>query len=196
MLSWLNALDRSIFLFINGLHNSFLDSFMWNCSGTILWLPLYAFILYLMITKLRWESWMLILALSLLIFLSDFISSGIIKHAVMRFRPSHEPLLEGLVHLHRQGNGAFYLGGLYGFVSSHAANTFAIATFSSLLLQKRWFTTCLFLWAVLVSYSRIYLGVHYLGDVLGGASVGIASGFFVHFIFEKRHRFHFKRNKV
>lgn len=183
MLSWLNSVDRSIFLYLNGLHTSWLDGFMWYCSGTILWLPLYALIIYLFISKLKKESWMLIFALALLLFLSDYISSGIIKHAVMRLRPSHDESLAGLVHLYQHANGDFYKGGLYGFVSSHAANTFAVATFSSLLLKNRWFTIGIFAWAVLVSYSRIYLGVHYLGDILGGICVGTASAWFVYKLF-------------
>lgn len=193
MLSNLISLDKELFLFLNGLHQPWLDDFMWYCSGFVLWLPLYCFIIYLFIIKLKKEVWILILSLALLFFLSDYISSGIIKHAVMRFRPSHDPDLEGLVFLFQKHNGDFYRGGLYGFVSSHAANTFALATFVTLFFRKNWLSIAMFSWAVLVSYSRIYLGVHFVSDIIGGMLVGIFAAFAAYFVFQKNYFFYLKK---
>jgi undecaprenyl-diphosphatase len=183
MLHWLDTADRNFFLLLNGLNIPFLDKPMWYISGTVLWLPFYAFLIYLLISKYKKNAWMLIPMLVLLIFLSDSISSGIIKNLVMRLRPSHEPMLAGLVHLVTKPNGDLYRGGLYGFVSSHAANTFAAATFVGLLIRKQWLSIVLIFWALLVSYSRIYLGVHYPGDILGGIIVGTVCGFGVSQLF-------------
>jgi len=110
------------------------------------------------------------------LFISDQTASHLIKNAVLRLRPSHEPALVGLVHLSKAG-----AGGMYGFVSSHAANAFGLATFlyctldRSFNILKYW----LFIWAILVSYSRIYNGVHYPGDIIVAACIGILIGFIV-----------------
>ncbi len=114
---------------------------------------------------------MVVLSVALVIFLADRVSSGVFKPLFHRFRPSHEPTLEGLVHL---VNG--YAGGRYGFISSHAANTFGVATFLGLLMRSSRMTTVLFCWACLSSYSRIYLGVHYPFDILAGATWGCIAG--------------------
>ncbi len=89
----------------------------------------------------------------------------------MRLRPSHDPDISHLVHIVRDRQG-----GLYGFVSSHAANSFAFATFTFLAISRRWFTILIFSWATVVSYSRIYLGVHYPGDIIAGAALGLLTG--------------------
>jgi undecaprenyl-diphosphatase len=195
MLHWLDAVDRNLFLFLNGLNTSCLDKPMWYISGTVLWLPFYAFLIFLIIKEYKKDTWILIPILVLLIFLSDSISSGIIKNLVMRLRPSHDPMLAGLVHSVTKQNGSLYIGGLYGFVSSHAANTFAVATFISLLLRKQWVTIMLVSWAILVSYSRIYLGVHYPGDILGGIIVGVTCGFGTHYLFKYLHQKYFAKEK-
>lgn len=173
MFNRLIQLDIDLFLWLNSHHNLFFDRVMLFISGKLEWLPLYIILLGVIIYKYRLKSLWIFISIIILIALSDNISTLLIKNTIERLRPSHNPALQGLVHL---VNGR---GGLYGFVSSHAANTFALATFLSLLFQKRWFSIPVFAWASVVSYSRIYLGVHYPADIIGGAFIGVILGMFV-----------------
>lgn len=172
MIDFLTNLDSQLFLFLNGLHSEFWDSIMWWVSGKEEWIPLYLVLLGWLIFRFKWRILYLIPFIVLLIVLSDQISV-LIKNTVQRFRPTHDPEIGNLVNTLNN-----YRGGKYGFVSSHAANSFALAIFTSLILKNRWFTVFIFFWAALVSYSRIYLGVHYPGDILFGALLGIALGMF------------------
>jgi len=172
MLEALKLWDSNMFLFINGLHAHFFDTFMFAVSDKIVWIPLYISILYLLIKCWKKEAFWLILALILCIVISDQISSGLIKHLVQRPRPTHCEDLKGLVHI---VNG--YRGGNYGFVSSHASNAFGFALLSSLIFRRNIYTYSVFAWAVVTAYSRIYLGVHYPLDVLGGILVGVVAAF-------------------
>ncbi|MEI8084753.1 MAG: phosphatase PAP2 family protein [Paludibacter sp.] len=160
--------DSTLFLFINGMHAPFFDGIMFAISYKFTWVPLYIAVLYMIIKHWKRESIWIILALIVCIVIADQVSSGLIKHLVERPRPSHAAHLNGLVHL---VNG--YSGGLYGFVSSHAANSFGFALLSSLIFRHKSYTILLFVWAVLTAYSRIYLGVHYPLDIVGGIMVGI-----------------------
>jgi undecaprenyl-diphosphatase len=130
-------------------------------------------LLFLVIKKYRENSWYIIIAVIAVLILSDQISSHLIKSIVQRPRPCHEISLAGMV---RSVNGE--CGGEYGFVSSHSANCFAIATFLIMIIGKtyRYFTPLILIWAASVSFSRIYLGVHYPGDVLCGTLLGIIVG--------------------
>jgi undecaprenyl-diphosphatase len=170
MIDFLTNLDSQLFLFLNGLHSEFWDSIMWWVSGKEEWIPLYMVILGWLIFRFKWRILYLIPFIVLLIVLSDQISV-LIKNTVQRFRPTHDPEIGNLVNTLNN-----YRGGKFGFVSSHAANSFALAIFTSLILKNKWFTVFIFFWAALVSYSRIYLGVHYPGDILFGALLGIALG--------------------
>lgn len=181
MLDFLNELDQQIFLFLNSLHTGFFDFLMWWFSDKLIWIPFYLFLLYLLIRKYGWESVAVLLSLAILIVLSDQVS-GFIKDAVARYRPSNDPELHEQV---RTLNG--YFGGNYGFVSSHAANSFAMAYFLAKMLNPKasFFIPLLFVWASLVSYSRIYLGVHYPGDIIGGALLGIALAWLIVNIYQR-----------
>lgn len=170
MMAYLNQLDTQLFLFLNSLHLPFLDPVMILISGKLTWIPLYLFLLVLIIRYFKWQSVMILLFVALLITVSDQVSVKIFKYVFERPRPCHEPDLQALIHL-PTGN----CGGAYGFISSHAANSFALAGFLFLLLRRRasWIGVILFTYAFLVSYSRIYIGVHYPGDVITGSLVGI-----------------------
>lgn len=171
-------LDRNLLLYFNSMHSPFWDKVMWFITGKPEWIPLYLFVIWLFWRKYRGKVWIPVLIAVLGLLLSDQISV-LIKNSVHRLRPSQDPSLTGLVHLVKN-----YHGGLYGFVSSHAANTFAFAALAASILKNKWGTLSLFVWATVVSYSRIYLGVHYPGDVICGAIVGLIVGYGLYFGFK------------
>lgn len=173
MMDTLQAWDRRLFLFFNSHHHPVMDEVMFFLTQPPVWIPLYILLLYGIWRQYRKNTWAVVVGIVITILLADQTTSTIMKPLFARLRPSHEPALEGLVHLVRD-----YRGGQFGFASSHAANTFGVAMFFYLMFtdQRRWMLW-LFPWALLVSYTRIYLGVHYPGDVLTGALVGIAAGF-------------------
>ena len=168
-LNHLKSLDKELFLFLNGMHSPLWDYAMSLFTLTPTWLLFYVTILVFIGKKYGKKSLFIFVAIALMILCSDQ-CANILKHTVQRLRPSQDPTLSQLVHVF------FNKGGLYGFVSGHAANTFAIATFSSLLFNNKRYTAFIIPWAMLISYSRIYLGVHYPGDVLFGALVGVTVG--------------------
>lgn len=175
MIDHIIEIDEQLFLILNRMHDSWMDPVMWLFSKTEASIPLYAFLLFHIYKVYKEKTWGILLSVGLLILMTDQFTSGLMKPFFERLRPSHEPSLEGMVHL---VNG--YSGGSYGFASSHAANTFGIAMFLSCILKKEkpWISW-LFLWAAFVSYTRIYLGVHYPGDILVGALVGVLFGWVV-----------------
>jgi len=184
MIEKLEALDRSLFLFLNGLHADWLDPVMWWVSSTVLWIPLFIFVLYYTWRKGRWPLMLTtILGLAVCILLSDRISVELFKEVFQRYRPTHNSEIGDLVHTVIKPNGEEYRGGTYSFVSSHATNFMSIAVFMFLLLRKysrQW--AWLFPWAILVAYSRIYLGVHYPADLICGGLLGAGIGMFVYWL--------------
>ena len=176
MLSVLESLkywDTQLFLWLNEKHTIFFDYVMYWASNKLIWIPLYIFILYLLIKRYKLNTIWILLTIGILILFADQFSVGF-KNYFQRLRPCHEPTLEGLVHLVNNT-----CGGKFGFVSSHATNHFALATFLSLIFNRiyKYFTILILFWAAIIAYSRIYLGVHYPGDVFGGVILGILVGY-------------------
>lgn len=169
MIEFLQEVDREIFLALNGFHSPWLDPIMYFISHKLTWIPLYAALVWLIFKDYGRDGWLVLLGITLTIVLADQITTTFMKPFFSRLRPSHEPLLENMVHI---VNG--YKGSTFGFASSHAANTFGAATFLFLLFGKtRKWIAWLFAWATLVTYSRIYLGVHYPGDIVVGGLIGM-----------------------
>lgn len=168
----IGQLDQNLFLFLNSLNSPFWDNIMFAFSGRLIMAPLYIVILYFLGVKLKRKMWVLVALIAIAVALCDQISVHLFKEVFQRLRPCHEPALEGLVHLVKGK-----CGGQYGFVSSHATNSFNVALLTILFFRKRWVTISILFWAAMVSYSRIYLGVHYPGDVVGGALLGALIGY-------------------
>ena len=168
MIDYLKHIDTELFLWLNNKHNTFFDFVMFWSTDKYTWIPFYILILYFVRRKFHRRTSLVIALVPVLILLSDQISVHGFKEVFERYRPCHNLLIQNQVHL------IAGCGGEFGFVSSHAANTFATALFLSLLFKKRNVTVLLFIWASFVSYTRIYAGVHYPADVLGGAILGMA----------------------
>lgn len=174
MLELLNDLDTRLLLWINSAHTPFWDGVMYGLSAKLIWIPLYVFLIFQLYRLYGKKVWLLLIFAGMAIVLSDWGSVQLFKNTVQRLRPCHEPALEGLLHLVKGK-----CGGQYGFISSHAANTFGLAFFLFGLFRTgftRKLAWALIVWAALVSYSRVYLGVHYPGDVLAGAVWGMLCG--------------------
>lgn len=180
MLERLIQLDKNLFIWLNSHHSPFWDKLMWLISGKIEWLPLYLLLIGFIIYRFRWKSIPIILAIVLTITLADQIAVKAFKVVFERLRPSHNSEFEGIIHLVKD-----YHGGRFGFVSNHAANSFGLATIMSLIFRNKYFSPGILLWAALVSYSRIYLGVHYPADIIGGAILGAGLGSLVYFLLGK-----------
>lgn len=180
MLEEILHIDTEILLLINGWHALWADQVMWIVSEKTTWIPLYLLLIGLLVWRYRKPAmssvkWLqkvpvcvvMIVMIALAVGAADFIASGILKDLVARPRPTRVPELEGVLHL---VNG--YRSGQYGFVSSHAANTMACGLLFSLIWRKKIATVGMMLWVAVNCYSRMYLGVHYPSDILGGLIVG------------------------
>ena len=183
MIEFLKQCDRELFLFLNGLHKPWLDQAMFLMTKAVFWIPVYIMLLYLIAKNysVKVMFWSLV-AIAVIIALGDRISVMAFKDVFQRYRPTQNLEIGHLVHVVND-----YRGGMYGFVSSHATNFFSISTFSALLLRKRhpFIVPFLLVWASLICYTRIYLGVHYPGDILAGALLGMLIGFIIFRLFKK-----------
>ena len=169
MIDFINTLDTKVFLELNQLHAPFCDYFMSAFSGKVIWVPMYATVAYLMFKNLSWKvALSFLIAIALIIALSDMTCAKVIRPFAERLRPANiENPISHMVHIVEN-----YRGGAYGFPSCHAANSFAFVTFLAMIIKNRLLLAFAFSWAVVNCYSRIYLGVHYTGDIIVGALVG------------------------
>jgi undecaprenyl-diphosphatase len=196
LLPMLERLDQQLFLFLNSFHSPFWDQVMYTVSGKIIWIPLYISILIFIGIKYKRKFIIIILFIILAATLADQ-TSVLFKNLFERLRPCHEPSLEGLIHL---VNGE--CGGKYSFVSSHATNSFDVALISLLFIKRRWFTLSIIIWALVIGYSRIYLGVHYPGDVICGSVLGALIGWSIYKLYVLtdnrilRHRKYFNPSEI
>uniref|UniRef100_UPI003216866C phosphatase PAP2 family protein n=1 Tax=uncultured Draconibacterium sp. TaxID=1573823 RepID=UPI003216866C len=183
--------DKELFLYLNSFFNDFWDTIMLLVTRKETWFPFYAIILFYIIKNYRSKSVLIILALVLLILASDQLSV-LMKVTIQRFRPVHEPAIQDLVH------NVLRKGGLYGFVSSHAANSFALFAFTSRIFKNKSYSLLLLFWALLFCYSRIYSGVHYPLDILGGATLGWLIGVLIYklLMFVENHFFFSRSPKI
>jgi undecaprenyl-diphosphatase len=175
--------DRELFIRLNGMHADWLDQPMFYMSDELTWIPLYLFFLYALARFYGWRvALTTLLAVAVVVTIADRSSVELFKEVFKRYRPSRNLELYDQVHV---VNG--YRGGKFGFVSSHAANFFGIATLLYLMFRRRvegW-ALLLFLWAGLIAYTRIYLGVHYPADIVCGAALGVFTGILVFYPFNR-----------
>ncbi|HPS84407.1 MAG TPA: phosphatase PAP2 family protein [Bacteroidales bacterium] len=186
MIEFFENIDRKLFLLINGCHSDFADFFFFWVSNKYTWIPFYILLLFLCFRVLKNKWWLLLIFIPLLITATDQISVHLFKNVFLRYRPCQNLELKDFVHL---VNG--YCGGKYGFISSHAANSFGLAIFVWLILRRKyryWFWILFAGYAGLIGYSRIYLGAHYPADVFVGALVGIAAGTIFYLLFRWVHQ--------
>lgn len=169
--------DTHILLSLNSLHTPFWDSFMYFYSGRVIWIPLYLSLVVLLFRSYYYKIALLCIVTCLvLVCINDQLTSTFIRTSVARLRPSNlaNPI-SPLVHVVNE-----YRGGRYGFPSAHASNCWGVAFFLMYCLRRRAVSLTIGFWALLTIYSRMYLGVHYFGDVLVGTTIGLvnASAFY------------------
>ena len=189
MLETLRRFDNELFIYLNGQHHAWLDPVMIALSDKYFWVPAYLGLIGYLIYQYQRRGVLMILMLVLAVGLADSISSGFFKPYFGRLRPCHDPQFSEVINI-VQG-----CGGQFGFMSSHAANTFVLAAFLTLILPPRYlkFKLLLFLWAFLVSYSRIYMGVHFPADIVAGGLLGVLLGWLVSILYFRMERFPYFR---
>lgn len=182
MIEWIKEIDTNLLIFINSGHTPFLDSVWFYVSKFYISIPIYAWIIFLLFKKFSYkQAFLLLLLMILTVVVADKISVIGFKNVFMRYRPTHHEELKHIVHIVNN-----YRGGLYGFVSSHAANTFSFAIVASCIFQRKAISIIVILWAVLVSYSRIYLAAHYPADIACGAILGTTVAIIAYYTLAKR----------
>jgi undecaprenyl-diphosphatase len=179
---FLEQVDHQLMIMLNRMHVEWLDSPMYLLTQTIASGPWLLFLVYLLYKKGGWKYIVLVgMGIGLVVLLSDQLSVHLFKNVFERYRPSHNLEVSPYLHFVKDWNGNLYKGGQYGFVSSHATNFFGLATFLWLSLQpaRKSLFLLIFGWAALISYTRIYLGVHYPSDIIGGAILGSIIGMII-----------------
>ncbi len=171
--------DQQWTLFLNAQGTPYWDSFMWVFTNKFTWIPMVLVLAFCIFSRPRKEVILTVLSIAILILLCDTVTSSIIKPWVARFRPAQDPFIGHLVRLVND-----YKGGKYGFVSSHASNSFGIVCFTSLLFRNKLYAISAITWACINTYTRIYLGVHYILDVICGALFGILSAILIYQIYK------------
>jgi len=181
-MDYLINVDTDFLLYLNGFYNEFFDTFMFLFSGKWIWIPMYLALAYVLFRNMTPKQAVgCIVAIALVIVVTDQMSSSLIRHAVGRLRPANlDNPISDLVHV---VNG--YRGGRYGFPSSHAANSFGLVFFLFFLMRKSPLPAIMMVWAIVNCYSRIYLGVHYPGDILCGSLVGLLGAAIVWLVYRK-----------
>lgn len=177
-----NYIDSQLLLFFNGMHTQWLDSFMMMATGRFVWVPMYATILFILFrTFPRRDAALYTLAIVAAIVFADQVCASLLRPIFERLRPAHpeNPLSQWVQIV----DG--YRGGRYGFPSCHGSNSFALATILALIIRSARFSRFIFFWAALNSYTRLYLGVHYPGDLLAGALIGSAGAVGIYFLFRR-----------
>ncbi|EFB31486.1 PAP2 family protein [Segatella oris F0302] len=182
LLSMLKAMDTMVFLTVNSHHNAYFDSVMWLVSGKLIWVPMYVSLFFVLLKNYSYKVvFAILLAIGVVILFTDSFTAQVIRPWVCRLRPSNlDNPMSSMVHV---VDG--YRGGAYGFPSNHASNTWGLAFFITFLFRRYKLTFFFFLWALLVCYSRMYLGVHYFGDLLIGALLALAGASTVFYVFRK-----------
>ena len=185
ILTTINDIDTNLFLLLNGIHSPLFDIIFSWVTNKFFWIPLYLFLFFITALKFRWKTIYIFLFVGALIVFADQVSVHLFKNIFERLRPCHNPDLANIIHI---VDG--HCGGRFGFVSSHATNSFSLAFFIGFLFKKHYRLVLLFMlfWAALVSYSRIYVGVHYPGDVLVGAILGSSIGIVVFWLMKVTNR--------
>lgn len=167
-------IDTDIFLFFNGMHSEWADRFFYVVTQTWTWLPVYLATIFFIFKTFKKRGFWVLMTVALIILCTDQ-TCNLLKRTVQRPRPSHTTQIDDQIHLVANRDGELYYGGHYGFPSAHAANTAAFALFLLLCFksQRRWLMPTAIAWSLLLSYSRLYMGVHYPLDILCGWCVGL-----------------------
>lgn len=171
--------ERELFFSLNGSNSELLDNIVWTYTGVLTWVPMLIFILYILFRNQKLTEGLLVLgSIIFLVVLTDQFSSSLVKPLFKRYRPTHHPDFMEFVDIVKE-----YRGGQYGFMSGHATNGMGIAVLLSLHFRNRLVTIFMITWALLSSYARVYLGVHFISDIVAGLFFGALLGFLVYKIY-------------